>query len=72
MPTDDQMEREANYFAMCLLIPADLLAADIKKLGGIDLHDGKAIANWNRRMSLAARAAIVDDADNCDGDDDKT
>lgn len=37
-------EKEANYFAMCLLMPEDLLNKEIKRMGGnFDIEDGKAI-----------------------------
>ena len=34
-----QEDEEANYFAMCLLMPADFVEAEIKKCGLIDLTD---------------------------------
>lgn len=30
-------EREANYFAMHLLVPSNLLRAELAKIGGVDL-----------------------------------
>lgn len=35
----DDMEREANYFARCLLVPKSFLMADFKACGGIDVCD---------------------------------
>lgn len=37
-----RQEKEANYFARCLLMPADLVRKEIEKMGGVsmlnDLH----------------------------------
>lgn len=41
MKQDKDMEAEANIFAVCLLIPKDLLLAEIDKMGGIDLSEDK-------------------------------
>lgn len=37
------IEREANAFAFALLMPRDMLRADVNKMGGIDMHDTKAV-----------------------------
>lgn len=37
--TKEEMDAEANYFAMCLLMPAPLLLADVDALGGLDACD---------------------------------
>lgn len=34
-------EAEANYFAMCLLMPEDIVRREVRRLGGIDLADDK-------------------------------
>ncbi len=36
-------DREANYFAMCLLMPEKFVREDIKAMGGIDLTEDKPI-----------------------------
>ena len=36
-----QLDYEANVFAVCLLMPKDLLLAELNKDGGIDLSDSK-------------------------------
>jgi len=51
---DPQMEREANLFAMELLMPESLLRADIKKMGGIDLHDSNGIRNLAKQYKVDA------------------
>lgn len=49
---DPAMETEADLFAMCLLMPERLLRADIKKMGGIDLHDRVAIGALAKRYRV--------------------
>ncbi len=39
----DDMEREANYFARCLLMPRDFVLADLKLAGGMDICDDDAV-----------------------------
>lgn len=40
MKSDHSIEdAEANYFAMCLLMPEDLVRAEMKRVGAIDLAD---------------------------------
>lgn len=34
-----RMEAEANAFAMALLMPAEFVRAEVKKMGGIDIED---------------------------------
>ena len=44
IPEGDIEEREANYFAMCLLMPEKFVREEIAKMGGsIDLADDKQI-----------------------------
>lgn len=40
---DNDIEAEANLFAVCLLVPKDLLLREIDKMGGIDLGEDKDI-----------------------------
>lgn len=49
----DVMEREANAFAMELLMPEKFLRADIKKLGGIDIESDKRIAKLAKRYRVS-------------------
>ena len=41
---EDEAEREANLFAMYLLMPEELVKQEVKKMGKIDLCDDQAIA----------------------------
>lgn len=44
MPTQHEIEeQEANLFTVYLLMPEDLLRAEINKIGSIDIGDDKAI-----------------------------
>ena len=36
---DEQIEQEANYFAMHLLVPTDMLRAEVQKMGGVEIVD---------------------------------
>lgn len=35
--TAQDREREANYFAMHLLVPSDMLRRELNRIGGVDL-----------------------------------
>lgn len=50
----DIMEREANYFAMCLLMPESFVRAECKKIGKIDAVDGTGI----KRLALKFRVSV--------------
>lgn len=41
MTTAEQIEKEANYFAMHLLVPTEMLRDELRKLGGIDVCDDR-------------------------------
>lgn len=59
--TDPVEDAEANHFAMCLLMPADMLRLDIRAMGGVDIEDGKAIAKLasKYRVSLTLMAVRI-------------
>lgn len=38
-PVTSVEDREANYFAMCLLMPEEFVRREVAKLGGIDLTE---------------------------------
>lgn len=50
-----QMDREANYFAVCLLMPADMLKRDVATMypDGLDLVDGKEIKTLAKRYQVS-------------------
>lgn len=41
MTAAEQNEKEANYFAMHLLVPTEMLRAELNRLGGIDVCDDR-------------------------------
>ena len=50
---DSVEEREATYFAMCLLMPAEDLRRDIQAMGGIDIEDEKGLKKLARRYRVS-------------------
>ena len=54
MSVSDAEEREANYFAMCLLMPESFVRAEMKKIGAIDIVDGTGIEKLARKFKVSA------------------
>lgn len=52
-PEQEQREREANQFAMCLLMPEELVRKELKRMGGIDLADPNATKDLARRFQVS-------------------
>lgn len=52
-------EREANYFAMCLLMPEEWLRADVEKAGGIDIGDDAAMAKLAKRYKVSVALLAI-------------
>jgi len=50
---DDAMESEANAFAMELLIPAEWLMEDVRKMGGVDIEDDASVAALAKRYRVS-------------------
>ena len=53
----DKEEAEANLFAMCLLIPEDMLRADLKRLGIIAFDIEEDAQSVTRLSHWLARSA---------------
>lgn len=53
MATSDIEEREANLFAMELLMPRAFLLADIEKMGGVDIEDDAAMRKLANRYKVS-------------------
>jgi Zn-dependent peptidase ImmA (M78 family) len=49
----EEMEREANYFAMCLLMPEKLLRHEVSAIGGLDLCDDEKLKALARKFGVA-------------------
>ena len=47
------IEQEANYFAMCLLMPEDFVIAEMKKIGHFDIEDEIAIAKLAKKFRVS-------------------
>lgn len=55
----DPVEAEANAFAMELLMPADWVRADIRKLGGIDIEDDAKVEKMARRYKVSTAVMTI-------------
>lgn len=56
---NNDREREANYFAMCLLMPRDWLLADLKALGSIDVCDDPNIRKLAKKYGVSEQMMTV-------------
>lgn len=54
MNPDDKetQEAEANQFAMALLMPEEMLRAEVQKLGGIDLCDDSKVKALAKKFQV--------------------
>lgn len=46
-------DREANCFAMCLLMPAEFVRREVQAMGGIDIEDEKAMAKLAKKFGVS-------------------
>lgn len=53
MKANEEEEREANQFAMALLMPENLIRKELKRLGGIDLADPRATKELARKFQVS-------------------
>jgi Zn-dependent peptidase ImmA (M78 family) len=51
--------REANAFAMALLMPEDWLRRDIEKLGGIDIEDVQKVGKLAKRYRVSVQVMTL-------------
>jgi len=56
---DETLEREANYFAMCLLMPRKLLIQEVEKMGGISLVDDDEIKTLAKMFKVSIPAMAL-------------
>ena len=59
----EEDESEANYFAMCLLMPREWLLADLRKLGSIDVCDDPNIRKLAKKYGVAEQLMAIRIAD---------
>lgn len=50
---DALQEQEANYFALCLLVPKGLLVSEIERAGGLSVSDGGELARLARMFQVS-------------------
>lgn len=55
----DEAEREANLFAMCLLMPEKLVSEYVKKNGGADLCDDEWLKRFAKTFGVSMTLASV-------------
>ena len=54
MKWTEEQEREANLFAMYLLMPEEMVRKQVKKLGGsLDINDDKNIKTLARKFAVS-------------------
>jgi Zn-dependent peptidase ImmA (M78 family) len=53
MIDNDRENREANLFAMCLLMPEKLVRSEVDKSGGIDLCDDEPIRELAKKFGVS-------------------
>lgn len=56
---EEVMEREANIFAVELLMPFEWLVADLHKLGGIDVENDPRIKGLAKRYGVSEQIMTV-------------
>ena len=55
----DAMDREANAFAMELLMPEFLLLPELEKMGGCDIEDGKKLKRLADKFRVSPQVMAV-------------
>lgn len=58
MKNSNELEAEANYFARCLLMPADMVKEEVEKIEW-NLSDDKAIKELAKRFDVPITAMVV-------------
>jgi len=58
-PRGDHDEKEANLFAAELLMPASLIADDIRRIGVLDLHDERRIEELAKSYHVSTQAMTI-------------
>jgi Zn-dependent peptidase ImmA (M78 family) len=58
MSTEKQ-DAEANHFAMCLLMPKNLVFKEVQKMGGIDLCDDAPLKELAKKFGVSVAMMAV-------------
>lgn len=58
---EQEREIEANYFAMCLLLPEDLVRAEVERLApqGFDIDDDPAIVEMTKLFRVSLQLMVI-------------
>lgn len=59
MKTNAEMDAEANYFAMCLLMPEDLLRREVQKLQPLDFSDDRKIKKLADKFKVPQACMLI-------------
>lgn len=52
-------DTEANYFAMCLLMPAEVVKKEVRAMGGVDLANDDNLRALARRFGVSMTAMAM-------------
>ena len=58
-PEEETIEREANAFAMELLVPTAFLVAELMKLGYFDLEDDAALEKLAKKFKVSVQVLTL-------------
>lgn len=59
MTADREMCREANAFAMALLMPEDWLRQDVAKMGGVDIEDDEKVGKLAKKYRVSIQVMTL-------------
>lgn len=57
--TPEQMDREANEFAFALLMPEEMVKAEVAKMGGIDIEDDAKLKKLAGKFKVSLQVAAI-------------
>lgn len=52
-------DNEADYFAMCLLMPEEFVRREVRSAGGIDIADDKGMAKLAKKFGVSTTAMAL-------------
>lgn len=55
----EQMNREANAFAFELLMPEDLVRAEVARMGGIDIENDEKLMKLAKKFKVSLQVAAI-------------
>lgn len=57
--TNEEMEQEANHFAMCLLVPEKLLREELGRIKSLDLCDDEGLKKLAKKFCVSETLMTV-------------